>query len=138
MTTAEAEEAARTIAETEPEGPNPCARAWSVMRQMHRAFRQKSPGTRRAGRRAEFMRGCRSMPRAVQECMNPRHYAENIESCDRQRRRAGRRMRRPPWEREDGAPTRDDDTPEGLDGFSEEELDDDPYEDENDDTCCLD
>ena len=140
MTTQEAEEAAQVIAETEPAGNTPCARAWSVMRDMHRAYRQKTPRARRGGNRARFMQGCRGMPRALQECMNPRHYAENIESCDRLRRTAGRRMRPAPWTNSpepNGDTTLDSgesdlDLRAGLD----DDPSDDPYEADDDEYCC--
>jgi hypothetical protein len=126
MTADEAEEAARTIAETEPEGSSPCARAWSVSRDMQRAYRQKSPRARRGGDRASFMAGCRRMPRAMQECMNPQHYAENIDSCNRVRRRLGRLMPAPEWETQSPA---DDDGDEDAFEFGEER---DPYDEMQD------
>jgi len=140
MTTQEAEEAAQAIAETEPAGNTPCARAWSVMRDMHRAYRQKTRRARRGGNRARFMQGCRRMPRALQECMNPRHYAENIESCDRLRRTAGRRMRPAPWgasPNPDGVAEIDsNDTGLDLGTGPDDDLTEDPYETDEDDFCC--
>jgi len=124
MTTAEAEEASRAIAETEPAGASPCARAWSVTRDMHRAYRQKSPRARRGGDRAAFMQGCRRMPRAMQECMNPQHYADNMESCDRVRRRLGRLMPSPDWDTSEP-------NSEESDSLYDEETD--PYDDPQDD-----
>ena len=70
--------------------------------------------------------------------MNPRHYAENMESCDRQRRRAARRMRPPPWETGEGAPDSDQNSADSHQDLPGEELDEDPYEDEDEDACCLD
>ena len=63
------------------------------------------------------------MPRAMQECMNPQHYAENIDSCNRVRRRLGRLMPAPEWETQ--APADDEDASD----FGEER---DPYDEMQD------
>ena len=80
------------------------------------------------------------MPRGVQECMNPQHYAQNIESCDRLRRTAGRRMRPAPWTSSAGrdGETESDGNQTGLDlpADVDDDLLDDPYEADDDDFCC--